>query len=86
MKKRAVFVPEHARHGMNVDEVRHLELRALLRYLESRHVALTTAWERERAAYKLTAPPSRSNDDLRRIAARRYRLAMWVLEQLGASA
>ncbi len=68
--------------AIDVDLVRADQLRALIRYLESQHIMWSVAYDREKEQYKWTEPPGAATAFLKNTATRRYRLAMWVLEQL----
>jgi hypothetical protein len=64
-------------------ESRRAELLRLISSLERASVQAASLRDRERAAYYPTAPPSSAYAWSARVAARRCRLAMWVLEQIG---
>ena len=68
--------------GFDIRMMRKDQLRALIRYLESQHIMWSVAYDREKEQYKWTVPPGAATAFLKNTATRRYRLAMWVLEQL----
>ena len=68
--------------GFDIRMMRKDQLRALIRYLESQHIMWSVAYDREKKQYKWTEPPGAATAFLKNTATRRYRLAMWVLEQL----
>jgi hypothetical protein len=65
---------------------RAAELQSLLKSLERHSARAAAVRDQEHAAYYPWSPPSSASSWIAKVAARRYRLALWVLGELrGAS-
>lgn len=60
-------------------------LSSIMKSLQNDWIRKTSYMESVDSQYYPWSAPGNSHKELQKISARRYRLAMWILEQLGAS-